>query len=175
MIVIRTAERRDATALLDLKHTLDQTTTNMLLEVGERQSTVAAVEAEIDTILGHSRSTLLVAMDANLMVGYGEAVGGQFQRNAHSAMIVMGVRGTHRNLGVGGGLLRGLTHWADVTRMERLELTVQQRNRSAIRLYQRHGFHVEGYRRRSLLVEGQWVDELAMARFAPPPVEGSNG
>lgn len=174
MIVIRTAERRDAAALLNLKHALDQTTTNMMLEVGERQSTVPAVETEIDAILAHARSTLLVAMEANLMVGYGEALGGGFRRTAHNATIVLGVRGTHGGQGVGGGLLRGLAHWADASGVVRLELTVQQRNRGAIRLYLRHGFHVEGYRQRSLLVDGQWVDELAMARFAPPPVADAN-
>lgn len=171
MIVIRAIERRDASALLQLKHALDQTTTNMLLEVGERQSTVAAVEAEIDAILQHPRSTLLVAADGHDLVGYGEALGGQFQRNGHGAVVVMGVALSHRGQGVGSGLLRGLTHWADRAGLERLELTVQQRNRSAIRLYRRHGFVVEGYRQRSLRVDDQWVDELAMARLAPPPTK----
>lgn len=40
---------------------------------------------------------------------------------------------------------------------------------AAIRLYQRVGFEVEGTKRRSLRVEGEFVDELYMAKLIDVP------
>ncbi len=44
----------------------------------------------------------------------------------------------------------------------RLELTVRCDNTSAIALYQKQGFTIEGTKYRSLLVEGEYVDEYYM-------------
>ncbi len=38
-------------------------------------------------------------------------------------------------------------------------------NARAIRVYERHGFQVEGRRRQCLLVDGRYVDELYMAKL----------
>jgi RimJ/RimL family protein N-acetyltransferase len=46
-----------------------------------------------------------------------------------------------------------------------MELTVMAHNRSAVALYERSGFVVEGTRRDSMLVEGNYVDEYYMARM----------
>jgi len=45
----------------------------------------------------------------------------------------------------------------------RVELTVHTTNQRAFELYQRHGFEVEGIRRKSLLVNGRLVDEYLMS------------
>jgi RimJ/RimL family protein N-acetyltransferase len=51
--------------------------------------------------------------------------------------------------------------------IQRLELTVRVDNAAAIHLYQRMGYEIEGTKRRSLLVDGEFVDELYMARLLP--------
>jgi putative acetyltransferase len=56
--------------------------------------------------------------------------------------------------------------WAGVLR---LELDVYTDNLTALRLYQRFGFVIEGTMRGYALRDGLYVDSYAMARFHPNP------
>ena len=47
----------------------------------------------------------------------------------------------------------------------RMELTVMAHNRSAVTPYEKSGFVVQGTRRDSMLVEGNYVDEYYRARL----------
>ena len=53
--------------------------------------------------------------------------------------------------------------WSREVGLRRVELTVHTTNLRAIGVYLRHGFKVEGLRRSSLLVDGEYVDEYLMA------------
>jgi RimJ/RimL family protein N-acetyltransferase len=46
-----------------------------------------------------------------------------------------------------------------------MELTVMAHNRSAVTPYEKSGFVVQGARRDSMLVEGNYVDEYYRARL----------
>jgi ribosomal protein S18 acetylase RimI-like enzyme len=59
-------------------------------------------------------------------------------------------------LGLGRALLDALESWARAAGVRRLELTVRVDNDRARRLYERAGYAVEGVRRGSLLVDGDW-------------------
>lgn len=50
------------------------------------------------------------------------------------------------------------------SRVEQVTLTVEAGNRSAIKLYERHGFRVIGRIPRSIRVDGEYFDELQMYR-----------
>ena len=52
-------------------------------------------------------------------------------------------------------------------KIERIELTVFTDNQSAIRLYERHGFVIEGHSTAYALREGRYVDVHHMARLRP--------
>jgi RimJ/RimL family protein N-acetyltransferase len=58
-----------------------------------------------------------------------------------------------------------LESWARQVGVRRLELTVRADNGRARRLYERVGYAAEGVRRGSLMVDGELVDEIAMARL----------
>ena len=49
--------------------------------------------------------------------------------------------------------------------LHRLELTVMVHNTAAVGLYHKLGFGIEGTRKDSLLVNGAYVDEYAMAKL----------
>ena len=80
-----------------------------------------------------------------------------------------GVLAAASGRGVGSGLFRELERWARAHEIHRLELTVMAHNRRARHLYERAGFAVEGRRRECLLVDGNVVDELYMAKLFPRP------
>jgi putative acetyltransferase len=85
-------------------------------------------------------------------------------------MLGIAVAPSHWRCGVGRALMEGLLHWADNwAGVLRVELTVFTDNASAIRLYQRHGFVIEGTHRGYALRDGVLADVHAMARLHPQP------
>jgi ribosomal protein S18 acetylase RimI-like enzyme len=153
---IRGATPADAEKLLELKLALDEETEFMMLEPGERSTTNAAVTPN---------AGVFVADDGARLVGYVEAERGAFRRNRHSAHVVIGVLAEAAGRGLGGRLLEQMERWARRAGVTRLELTVMAHNERALRLYERQGYEVEGRRRKSLRVGGDYVDELALAKL----------
>lgn len=91
-------------------------------------------------------------------------------RRAHAAGIGMAVRDDAQGKGVGTALLRAAVDLADNwLHLLRLELTVWADNEAAQRLYQAHGFVLEGTHRAYALRHGRYVDAHAMARLHPSP------
>ncbi|HWE68753.1 MAG TPA: GNAT family N-acetyltransferase [Acidimicrobiales bacterium] len=161
----REATPTDAGRLLALKRQLDGETRFMLLEAAERTETVADVGRELERRRAAGNSVLLVAERGADLVGYIEAVGGTHRRDRSTASVVLGVLAGASGQGVGARLLAALEHWARPAGVHRLELTVMADNHRAIHLYQKMGFVVEGRRRHSLVVDGDRIDELSMARL----------
>ena len=166
---IRTAQPYDAAALLDLKRQLDEETSFMMYEPGERESSVQDLARELAGIARTPNSVVLLAEIDDQLAGYVELTGGSFRRSRATAYVVIGVRAHAAGRGIGTGLLRHAKDWAAAHGLHRLELTVMARNTRAIGLYKRMGFAVEGRRRECLLVDGQFVDELTMAAILPAP------
>jgi RimJ/RimL family protein N-acetyltransferase len=163
----RAAAAGDAAGLLALKKKLDQETSFMLLQPGERAEDSASVAADLTRMAGAANCAVIVAASAGRLVGYTEARGGGFRRNRITAHVVIGVLAAASGQGVGSGLLRELELWALAHGIHRLELTVMAHNHRAMRLYERAGFAVEGRRHECLLVDGRLVDELYMAKLLP--------
>ncbi len=99
------------------------------------------------------------------MIGYVEASGGEFNRNRHTAHVVIGVVQAASGHRLGSRLLEALEAWAVAHGIARLELTVMSHNKRAIALYQKLGYQIEGLRKRSIRVQGEYIDELAMAKL----------
>jgi putative acetyltransferase len=87
-------------------------------------------------------------------------------RRAHAAVLGMGVHDDHCGRGVGSRLLRELLTMADDwLNLKRIELTVYTDNASAIALYKRNGFEIEGTHKAYAFRAGSFVDAYAMARL----------
>lgn len=79
------------------------------------------------------------------------------------------VRPAHRRKGVAGALLEALIDHA-ANEVDQIILTVNAENKSAIALYERHGFRVYGRMPRSLHIDDRYYDEIEMIR----PVSASD-
>ena len=91
-------------------------------------------------------------------------------RRAHVAGIGMAVRDDAQGQGVGAALVKAAVDLADNwLNLHRLELTVWIDNAVARRLYERHGFVLEGTHRAYAFRHGRYVDAHAMARLHPSP------
>jgi RimJ/RimL family protein N-acetyltransferase len=163
MIAIREIAEADAAAFLALKTQLDHESDFLMLEPDERTTTVAQERAGIAAVLAAPNSTILVAVDGDQLVGYVEATGGIFRRNAHTACLVAAITRTHTGQGLGTRLFAALLDWARSAGLHRLTLTVMTHNTAGVALYRKMGFTVEGIHRRALRVRDRWVDEYGMA------------
>jgi RimJ/RimL family protein N-acetyltransferase len=78
-------------------------------------------------------------------------------------LLALGVAKSHWGQGIASRMLDEAVAWSVQARLKRLELTVHTTNLRAIAVYLRSGFRVEGVRRCSLRIDGQYVDEYLMS------------
>ena len=168
-MLIRTICEDDAERYLNLCKQLDAETQFMLLEPGERKTTLEEQRTQIDILLQHENQTIFVAEQDNQLVGYLAASGGTFKRNRHNAYLVIGIQQAFTGQGIGTQLFQTLGKWTQQQHIHRLELTVMTHNTAGIALYKKQGFAIEGTKRHSLLINDQYVDEYYMSKLLDQP------
>ncbi len=127
------------------------------LSVNEERAVVARHRDQINAVF-------LLAFDQDgKIVGMLNCHGSTRRALQHSCELSISTAQPYRGQGVGTALLSAAVDWARGTRtVKRIELHVYERNVTAIRLYHRFGFEVEGRRRRAIYQDGQYLDDLAM-------------
>ena len=110
---------------------------------------------------------LLAILDGNI-IGQLDFAGGLHEKRRHAGVVSTSVHRDYRGQGIGTRLLEGLFEWASSNpHITRVELEVLSNNQQAQDLYSRLGFIIEGIKRSAVIVDGQPVDSVAMARFFP--------
>ncbi|AOM84189.1 GNAT family N-acetyltransferase [Salisediminibacterium beveridgei] len=162
---IREVEVTDTEKLAFLTQKVDESSQYMLWEAGERQIKNENQLKMISSMKEAGNSTLLVAEEDDDLFGYLLAIGGKARRNRHSAYVVVGVLKGFRGKGIGTKLFEQLEKWALSNHISRLELTVVTKNEEGLRLYKKSGFDIEGTKRNSLRINGDFVDEYYMSKL----------
>ena len=146
---------------------LDQETRFMMYEPGERKKRVTEEELgeDIRNCVIEGEDFLKLAVEGEKIVGYLRAERGRYNRIRHTAYLVVGILEKYRGLGICTALFQYLEQWAKEEGIVRLELTVEICNQAAKHLYEKNGFEVEGIRRKSMYVKGQYMDEYYMAKI----------
>lgn len=153
----------DVESFWNLMNRLDYETKYMLYEPGEREKNIPGIESLIrDSV--EEKDFLLVAETDNKLIGYISAQKGRLNRIAHSAYIVVGILADYCGKGIGTEFFKRLNVWAEENEIVRLELTVICENEAAKHLYINSGFKIEGIKRKSVCVDGKYLDEYYMAR-----------
>lgn len=166
-VVVRSAAKRDAAALIDLTKGVIGEEIYQLTSHAEFEMTIEAEEKWIESHLTNSNHLILVAEMSTKVVGILDFCNGHRQRIAHTGEFGMSIEKTARDQGIGSLLLQVLIDWAgQSSAIEKLGLNVHANNERAIALYKKMGFEVEGIRKRDLKYgEGQYVDTVVMGRF----------
>jgi len=168
MAVIREISESDAASFLALCKQMDKETRFMLLEPGERTTTLEEQEKRIRDILSKDNQTIFVAEEQGSLIGYLAAFGGSYARNKHEVYIVVGLLEAFTGQGIGTALFEKLDAWAHEHQIHRLELSVMVHNERGVGLYQKMGFEIEGIKKDSLYVDGAYVDEYYMGKIIDP-------
>jgi RimJ/RimL family protein N-acetyltransferase len=107
----------------------------------------------------------LVAVSGDAVVGWCNIPPVTREVMAHVGDLFMGLLPQWRGQGVGGRLLRETLVAADAFGYKRVELGVFVSNTRAASLYRKAGFVEEGIKRRAILINGVFHDEMIMARL----------
>lgn len=115
----------------------------------------------------HPGMACLVAVEEDEIVGQLGLEVSQSPRRRHVASFGMGVKASAQGRGVGSALVSAAIElcekWMNVAR---IELEVYTANAVAIKLYQKHGFVIEGTCKGYAFRNGHYVDVHIMARLA---------
>lgn len=127
----------------------------------------------LQTNLGGPRGILYVAEAQGELIGMAGISRPEAAKLRHTGMI-WGVylRRSGRGAAMSDRLIEACVSWAQAHELRIVRLSVVTTNVAAIRLYARCGFHVYGVEAEALMHNGQYYDELLMARRMLPTAEG---
>lgn len=162
---IREIKIEDAENLIKLIKKVENQSDFMLMEPGERKTTMEQQRKLLERIEQQKNSTIFVAEVESKLVGYLIAMGGNVRRTEHSAYIVIGILQNYRGKGIGTELFNNVVEWAYKHNVSRLELTAVTENKAALTLYKKSGFEIEGTKRNSLIIDGTPFDEYYMSKL----------
>lgn len=107
----------------------------------------------------------IVALVEQTIIGWCDITPVTFEGMTHVGRLGMGVKNGFRGGGVGKSLLREALNRAFSQGLERVELEVFRSNDAAIRLYESHGFVLEGVKTGARKLDGTVDDILIYARL----------
>ncbi|MDK0697598.1 GNAT family N-acetyltransferase [Clostridium perfringens] len=106
-----------------------------------------------------------VAEENGKVIGLGILMNHGNLRKKHVGVITLMVNSDYQNKGVGSLLMDKLINLSESLNVIRLELCVFRDNYKAINLYKKFGFKEEGIKVKSALKNGEYIDEIMMARI----------
>jgi len=164
--VIRSAASGDAAELSKLRVRIDGETEHMDREAGEAFIDSKGFEKLIQSDNELERNLFLVAQAGGRLVGFSRCEGNQLRRLAHKAEFGVCILKECWGYGIGKELLRASLAWADSCGITKMTLSVLETNTSAMRLYERFGFQIEGVLQNDkLLSDGQYYNTVIMGRL----------
>ena len=165
--MVREARPEDAAAMLRFAEALfAEPGLDLPTAPGEFHLTLAEEEGVIAAHAAAPNGVFLLAVSREgEILGLLNCTGSTRRALRHSCEMGISVARAVRGQGVGQALLTSMLDWARGAGVSRIELHVYARNRGAMRLYRRFGFAEEGRRRQAIWQDGQYLDDIVMARL----------
>ena len=159
---IRIAKTEDAQASLVFLRKFREERLNTVL----RHDGIPELDNQRDFIanLNGDNGVMIIAENGDTVVASLTAERKSHPQLRHSCEFGMGILESHRGKGIGTQLIQRMIDWAKDCGITRIELSVFGNNNKAIRLYKRLGFLIEGRKIGAIIVDGQSVDVIEMAK-----------
>ena len=163
-MIIRELLIDDAEQYLQLNKETDAETPFLYFEENERKTTLEEQIKNIQNGIEQGYISLVSEIE-NKLVGY--AVGFTFQvnRRKHCMSIAIAMLQGYASKGIGTELLKQLIERGIEKGITRFELDVSIKNKIAINLYKKMGFVIEGERKKSYLIDGEFDNDFIMAKI----------
>lgn len=133
---------------------------------------IPTLAEELQFIRAHTddpRSTMLLATVDGRIAGLLGFLACQLPQQQHVGALGVSVDQRYRGRGLGGALITALFEWAPRNGITRVELEAFAVNPRALALYERLGFEREGRRTGAVIIDGEPVDVILLARILKEP------
>lgn len=165
---IRSAAIGDAKQLSALRLKIDGETEYLDREPGEAFLHEKDFEVLIQEDAKQSRHLFLVADIEGEIVGFSRCEGHSLKRSAHKVTFGIAIQKDAWGYHIGKELLAASIDWADQQGIQKMSLHVLETNQKAIRLYECHGFLIEGVLKNDKrLADGLYYNTVVMGRQRP--------
>ena len=164
--MIRLAQQEDAERLLEIYQNLLKEQQYLITTVNEFFQTVEGLKVWIRLKLENKRETILVAEEEGNVVGWLVLQSQNRERLAHIGIISMMVERAYRCRGIGTALLGSLLLWAEENPfIEKVSGSILSTNNSAITLYNKLGFSIEGQKIDEVKIDNTYIDEILLYKI----------
>jgi RimJ/RimL family protein N-acetyltransferase len=161
--VVRHAEPRDATALVELAQAVAGEPEAWLIAEGGWRSP-GEERRYLRAIRRSPHAAVFVAEEGEELLGRLSISRDPHPASRHVADLGLLVAKPHRRRGIGRALMAAAEEWALENGITKIELHVFPHNEAAIALYQSLSYEQEGLRRRHYRRGGELVDAILMAK-----------
>jgi len=105
----------------------------------------------------------VVATIGDDVIGWCDITGHNRPVLSHVGCLGIGIVKEYRGCGIGKELLSEALSLAQKRGLTRIELTVREDNKRAIEIYKKFGFLTEGVHQKSMLIDGNYYNQVFMA------------
>ncbi|KPB06610.1 GNAT family N-acetyltransferase [Bacillus sp. CHD6a] len=98
------------------------------------------------------------------VIGIARVIRGEIQMKRHTGLFRTWLAEEAQGLGIGKKIMDYTDMWCE-QHIRKLSLTVFSSNQVAYHLYKKYGFHEEGNQKEQAFINGEYVDEIWMAKF----------
>ena len=165
VVELREVEVTDATLLLEYFERVNLESKNLLREPGEYTFTVHDERKFIRRVLKSNNEYMAVVMYDEEIIGSIGFRSSHLKRLTHRGSLGMSVRKDFNNLGLGTLMMEYVINKAKEMNKYKIELEVRADNLSAVHLYKKFGFELEGTVKSGFFVDKKYVDLLIMGKF----------
>ncbi|QVK17454.1 GNAT family N-acetyltransferase [Mycoplasmatota bacterium] len=156
---IRIAKKEDAEEIIHLVKKVIKEVDYFPLEAEDFDFTV---EAEIEFI--ENTELFLVCEINGDLVGSSTLIRGKYKKTAHTALFGITILNEYTNSGIGTQILNYMIKHAKKNGIERIELEVFEKNISALKLYRKFGFEVDGKKENYIKTNKGYHNLLIMSK-----------
>ena len=161
---IKELQIEDSKNFLELTKITDAETTFLYFEENERKTTLEEQVKNIQSRIEQGYISLVCEID-NELVGYVVGFTFEVNRRKHCMSIAIAMLQDYSSKGMGTELMKELIKRGKDKGITRFELDVSVKNKIAINLYKKMGFVIEGERKNSYLIDGEFDDDYIMAKI----------
>ncbi len=162
-VVIREARGSDAERLLEYVNAISVESEYLTFGQGEFVMTVEQEKQFLEQTAKQPNAIYFVAEIDSKIIGAASFAGGSRPRLKHVGEFGVSVSKAYWGNGIGTALVQRILDWSKETSIIRkVDLLVRADNISAIHVYKKLGFVIEGIQSRSLCIDGTFYDSILM-------------
>jgi len=160
-VLIRQAEEKDINSITEIMSSVaseGRYSPALTISTSHKEHIAKAIK---------QRTSFGVVAELNgLIVGECDlSIGSNIETKPRITELGMNIRNEFREIGIGNAMMDFLIEQAKEKGYEKIVLSVLATNSRAINLYKKHGFAVEGVRKKQFKFKDDYVDEVLMAKF----------